>query len=238
MLLFTDCRVVGKGAFHLKWEVWNFNFQVGIFSWNAPSCWISHLESPPTLTLQSMMAAAALIFILLMDKNANFLHASLFCFWIKSCLHVGKMWVQPGRIESTNKEEKIDPAFNAWYFVFLRSHFEQRLKQTTDSFFLWHYFSFWILSELYEFSLDKSGLGIVDKCAWARLCMSLIMRDREHSQLHLPLSLSLCLSQLFNGVGSLPSSTGRPPQRCPLTHPCTHTHILIAQFTCIMLVMQ
>lgn len=157
--------------------------------------------------------------------QTSYMLLSFKCFWIKSCLHVGKMWVQPGRIESTNKEEKIDPAFNGWYFVFLRSHFEQRLKQTTDSFFLWHYFSFWILSELYEFSLDKSGLGIVDKCAWARLCMSLIMRDREHSQLHLPLSLSLCLSQLFNGVGSLPSSTGRPPQRCPLTHPCAHTHI-------------
>ncbi len=51
-------------------------------------------------------------------------------------------------------------------------------------------------------------------------------------------SLRLSLSQLFNGAGSLPSFTGRPPQRCPLTHTHTHTHILIAQFTCIILVMQ
>lgn len=129
MLLFTDCRVkvhsIWSGKFEISTSRLEFSAgmppHVGFPTWKVHQLWLCN----PWWQQQR-----SYLYYWWTKMQTSYMLLSFKCFWIKSCLHVGKMWVQPGRIESTNKEEKIDPAFNGWYFVFLRSHFEQRLKQT------------------------------------------------------------------------------------------------------------
>lgn len=75
--------------------------------------------------------------------------------------------------------------------------------------------SFFTFSQCLESFPSRWGSGLY--CS-ERICLGLMMRGST-----LSLSLPTTLPAL-NGLGLLPDSTGRPPQRCPLAHTNTHFH--------------